>query len=392
MEFWLLNASLHMHIVINGMFWREPNTGSGQYLHGLLRALPIVAPQHQYTLLLPAAPADPAPQPLPPGIQSTVVRVPIHNPQLAKLWFEQIGVPQTARRFHADCVFVPYAAAPLHAAAPVVTTVHDIIWHLLPEYRGKAAFRAYARLVIAATRRASQIIADSNHSRQDIITHLGIAPQRVTTVLLAAGEQYQPLVRSAARAEVAMRYGIEGPFVYYVGGLDARKNVPLLLRAWSVLRRSGGPRATLVIAGKALSADRLLFPDLDGLIGELQIGASVRRIEVPRADSPLLYNAATVFVAPSRYEGFGLGPLEAMACGTPVICSNASSLPEVVGDAAITLAPDDVNGWATAIWRVLDDEQLRDELSASGLRRAAGFSYTTVARETVAVLEAVGRG
>ena len=384
-----------MHILINGMFWREPNTGSGQYLHGLLRAMPQVAPQHRYTLLLPAplqrdSATISASWPM-LGVTQIEVRTPLGSGNAAKLWFEQRCVPEEAKRVGADLVFVPYAAAPLACPVPVVTTVHDIIWHLLPEYRGKAAFRAYAQVVIAATRRASHVLADSEHSRRDIIEYLRIAPERVTTVLLAAGEQYRPLAHSAARAEVAARYGIDGPFVYYVGGLDARKNVPLLLRAWSILRRSGGPRATLVIAGKPLSSDRKLFPELDPLIAELQLGESVRRIEVPRADGPLLYNAAIVFVFPSRYEGFGLGPLEAMACGTPVICSNASSLPEVVGDAAITLPPDDPAAWATAMWRVLSDETLRDELTAGGLRRAAQFSYTQVARETVAVLERFGR-
>ena len=379
-----------MHIIINGMFWDAPNTGSGQYLHGLARTLPQVAPQHQYTLLLPVADNQHLTA-LVASEQMTFVSVPTpfdaRSKQLAKLWFEQIGVPQAAARLRADLLFVPYAAAPLRAHMPVVTTVHDIIWHLLPEYRGKPAFRVYTRLVIATTRRAAHILADSAHSRRDIIAHLGIAPARVTTVLLAAGAQYQPLDQAQARAEVAARYRLEAPFVYYVGGLDARKNVPTLLQAWALLRNSGGPPATLAIAGRALSGDTLLFPDIDGLITELDISGLVRRLDVPHADNPLLYNAATVFAAPSRYEGFGLGPLEAMACGTPVVCANASSLPEVVGDAALLVAPDNVTGWANALWRVLADAPLRAELRARGLQRAALFSYEKAARETVAIFE-----
>ncbi|MEP7190338.1 MAG: glycosyltransferase family 1 protein, partial [Roseiflexaceae bacterium] len=171
----------------------------------------------------------------------------------------------------------------------------------------------------------------------------------------------------------------------YVGGLDARKNVTTLLRAWQRLRDSGGPLATLVIAGRALGADTRLFPDIDALIAELGIADSIRRIDVPREDNPLLYNAATAFAYPSRYEGFGMPPLEAMACGTPAVVAAASSLPEVVGDAALLAAPDDVSAWAGALWRLLSDAALRDDLRARGFARAAQFSYERVARATAQV-------
>lgn len=384
-----------MHILLNGMFWHEPNTGSGQYLHGLVRTLPEIAPQHRYTLVVPTVGGGrwvDATSYHPPSTthrHTTTTPFDRRNANLAKLWFEQIAIPQAAAQLGADLVFVPYAAPPLLSPVPVVATVHDIIWHVMPEYRGKATFRAYAGLVAAAIKRAAHILADSEHSRQDIITHLGIPPTRVTTVVLAAGPQYQPLDRAAARTEVASRYGLRDPFVYYVGGLDARKNVPTLLRAWAKLRATGGPPATLAVAGRALGDDQQLFPDLDGLIAELGIGTSVRRIEVPREDNPLLYNAATAFAFPSRYEGFGLGPLEAMSCGTPVICSNASSLPEVVGNAALLVPPDDVAGWASALWRVLGDQQLRAQLRERGLQRAANFSYAAVGRNTVRVLESL---
>lgn len=375
-----------MHIIINGMFWREPNTGSGQYLHGLVRALPAVAPQHDYTLVVPTGDASTFHSPF--SVQHHVLATPFdtRSANLAKVWFEQVGMPRVAVQLQADVLFVPYAAAPLYSPVPVVTTVHDIIWHVLPEYRGKALFRAYAQLVTMATKRAAHILTDSEHSRRDVIAHFGILPARVSKVLLAPGPQYQPMDRAAARAEVMARYGLHEPFVYYVGGLDVRKNVPTLLRAWAMLRRAGGPPATLVIAGRALGADPALFPDLDALIAELGIG-NVRRLEIPREDNPLLYNAATVFAFPSRYEGFGLGPLEAMACGTPVVCSNASSLPEVVGEAALLVPPDDVAGWAHALWRALADAPLRAELRDRGLRQAAQFGYERVARETLATLE-----
>jgi glycosyltransferase involved in cell wall biosynthesis len=379
-----------MHILISGTFWSQPTVGSGQYLTHLVRGLREVAPQHRYTLVVPAYAGNPPP--LPNDIGGVGVRTPFdgRSNNLAKLWFEQIAVPMVARRLGADLIHIPYAAPPLHSSVPVVTTVHDIIWRVLPAYAGKAHVRTYYRLVSAAIRKATHVITDSEHSRNDIITILETLPERVSTVPLAVGEQYRPLDPIAAQQEVWQRYGIATPFVYYVGGYDVRKNVGTLVRAFGRLRNTG-TAATLVLAGQALSGDRQLFPDIDGLIAEYRLTNSVRRVSVPPEDGPLLFAAATVAVYPSIYEGFGLPPLEAMACGTPVIVSDASSLPEVVGDAAICLPPDNPTAWADALRRVLEDASLRERLQKHGLERAATFSWQRMIRETVAIYEQVGR-
>jgi glycosyltransferase involved in cell wall biosynthesis len=386
-----------MRIAISGMFWSQPTVGSGQYLHGMLGELARVAPQHEYVLLLPAYLVDqgrmtnderhPLLSSLVVGHSSFVVHTPFdgRSKNFAKLWFEQIGVPRAAAHLSADLLHVPYFAPPLWAAMPVVATVLDIIPLLLPEYRGGRAVRAYMRLAARAARRADHVIAISDDSRRDIIRQLGCAPARVSTIPLAAGPQYHAIDRGQATALVTERYQLREPFVYYVGGLDARKNVTTLLHAWQRLRQAGGPLATLAIAGRALGKDTRLFPDIDALIAELGIADSIRRIDVPREDNPLLYNAATAFAYPSRYEGFGMPPLEAMACGTPAVVAAASSLPEVVGDAALLAAPDDVSAWASALWRLLSDAALRDDLRARGFARAARFSYERVARATAEV-------
>jgi len=378
-----------MHFLINGMFWDKPNTGSGQYLHGLLRRLPHVAPQHRYTLLLPAA--ETAAPPRLPGIDTLTLRTPFdrRSRNLAKLAFEQIILPRaTALLARSDArLFVPYAAPPLQSALPVITTVHDIIWWLLPEYRGNPLQRLYFRLVVAGIRHAAAILTDSQHSRKDIITALDLPAARVHSIPLAAAERYTPGDTAAARAEVAVRYGLREPFVYYVGGLDVRKNVPLLLHAFARLQATHPQPARLAIAGKMPAGKPQLFPNLDALIAELKLEQHISRIEVPFEDGPLLYRAATLFAFPSSYEGFGLGPLEAMACGTPVLCSNSSSLPEVVADAAITRAPDDIAGWAETLAELLANAALRNDLRRRGLQRAAQFSWQRVAAETVETLE-----
>ena len=377
-----------MHLAINAMFWSQPTVGSGQYLRMLVDALPAVAPDVRVTLLLPAG--CPVAEPLPPNVQAMPVPTPFdgRNANLAKVWFEQIAVPRAALRLNADLLHVPYFAPPLRPPLPTVVTILDIIPLLLPEYRGRAAVRLYMRLVARAARHATQIITISHHSASDIIRHLGCQAARVAVVHLAAGAQFRPRDRTLSETEVAARYGVTPPFVYYVGGLDARKNLATLVWAFARMQYAGGPPATLVIAGRASGNDPRMFPDLDAIIMFARAGAFVKRIDVPYEDAPLLYGAATVFAFPSRYEGFGLPPLEAMACGTPVIVADAASLPEVVGDAALRVPPDDVAGWSAALWRMLADDALRADLSRRGLERAAQFSPDRMARETLAIYTA----
>lgn len=376
-----------MHLAINGMFWSQPTVGSGQYLRMLVHALPAVARNIRLTLLLPAYRA--VTEPLPPDIRAVHVQTPFDgcSENLAKVWFEQVAIPLAAARLHADLLHIPYFAPPLVSPRPAVVTILDIIPLILPEYRGSAAVRLYMRLVARAARRATQIIAISQHSANDIVRHLGCRAARVTVTPLAAGAQFRPCDRACAEREVAAHYGVTPPFVYYVGGLDARKNLVMLVQAFARMRRAGGPPATLVIAGRASGTDLRMFPDMDTIIASANACAFVKRIDVPYSDAPLLYSAATVFAFPSRYEGFGLPPLEAMACGAPVVVADATSLPEVVGDAALRVPPDDLPGWTAALWRLLADDALRADLSRRGLERATCFRPERLARETLAVYE-----
>lgn len=402
----LMGVVKSFHIVLNGNFWCQPDVGSGQYLHGLVRWLPRVAPHHRYTVLIPRFAA--ARLPAPSGVSLLPVGTPFDGMKgevgenLAKLWFEQIGVPQAVRVIQASgehpraaiVVHIPYFAPPLRCPAPVVVTVPDIIPLRLPAYRGGLLVRAYMLLVSQTIRFVSHIITFSRHSQNEILAHLPVHPQRVTTILLAAHERYYSY-RSCEDVMrlVAERYHLEKPFVYYVGGIDVRKNVETLIRAFAQLcrqqTRPQGGDAILAIAGRPVGRSSTLFPDLDTLIAQSGATSAIRRIDVPGVDNPLLYQACTVFAFPSRYEGFGLPPLEAMACGAPVVVSNASSLPEVVGDAAWLVDPDDVAGWAEAIGALLDDVELREQFRRRSLERAAQFSWERVAEETRLVYERV---
>lgn len=355
-----------MHIVVNGWFWGQMNTGSGQYLHGLAQHLPEVGATHRYTLVLPAADASPA-----PAGWHLAVAAPAARPlgaNLAKLWFEQVSFPAACRRLGADVAFIPYWGSPWQRPCPVAVTVHDLIPLLLPAYRGGALQRVYTALVSQTARRADLVLTDSQASRRDIIQHLHIPAERVRAVLLAADERFRPVTDPAELARVAERYGLPGGrgdpapttgFILYLGGFDVRKNVAGLLRTYArasrlpSFRKDGNLDSRLVIAGKLPAADTPFTPDPRRIAAEEGIADLVHFTGwVDEADKPALYSLASLFVFPSLYEGFGLPVAEAAACGAPVLTSNRSSLPEAA-PGAMLVDPEEVDALALAMAEAL---------------------------------------
>lgn len=370
-----------LRVGFDGAMLRAPHTGSGQYSAALidaLRALPDIA----VTILSPA--------PLPSERDAVVVPPPrlCATGRVRKVWWEQVGVGRAARIAGVDLVHIPYFAAPLRPRLPHVITVHDVIPLLFSAYAGGRAMRAYLRLVSAGTRRAAQVIADSDCSRRDAIRMLGLDPRRVTAIPLAVGGDVRPERDDALIARLRDRFGLNGErMIFNVAGLDVRKNVATLLRAFARLRAERGGDVRLVVGGSA-HGNAALYPDPVPLARELGIAESVRFTGAITAEEKIaLYHMADCYVAPSIYEGFGLTPLEAMACGTPVVAADASCTPEVVGDAALLVAPEDVGGFSAAMGRVLADADLARDLRARGLRRAAHFTWGRTATATHAVYQ-----
>ena len=372
-------ANASVKITINGMFWRQPTTGSGQYVRALLTALRESSADHDYVVIVPSAVS---------GQRSALAHI---RDNLAKVWFEQIVFARACRRERAALAHVPYFGSPFFLPARTVITIHDLIPMILPAYRGAALVRAYTALAALSARRADAIITDSECSKRDIVGRLKIDAARVRVVYLAADARYR-LIDDAAQIETMRRkYALPEKYLLYLGGYDQRKNVRVIIAAFARLPEFYRAGYRLVLAGVNLGRDSEFFPDPRRLARDANLSDDALCYVgwVDEAAKPALYAGASAFLFPSLYEGFGLPPLEAMACGTPVICANASSLPEVVGAAAITLPPDDADAWAGAIRAVLTDDARRAEMRERGIAQARKFSWARCAEETLAVYMSV---
>ncbi len=359
-----------MRVGINAFGLGAGGGGIETYVRNVIRALANVDPTVDYTLFLqPPLPCDPI-----PGIER-MRRV------VVRTRYGPLRVPFASARAlalsHVDLIHVQNAA-PLLCPTRVVVTLHDIAYERYPRFLPEDHVATLRRRVPATLRRAAAIITDSEASKREIVDFYGVPPDKVTVALLAADPIFRPLRDEARLAEVRGRYAAGDRYILFTGDpLQRRKNVKTLVEAYARLRVAGAVAHRMVLSGDraALESDIFAAARTAGCADDLCfIG------RVPQEELVAIYNAADLFVYPSLYEGFGLPPLEAMACGVPVIVSNVSSLPEVVGADALTVDPLGVDALATAMARVLNDVDLQANLSAQGLRRAATFSWDVTAR------------
>lgn len=378
-----------MKIGMNALFFQFPASGSGQYLSHLLSNLARIDEKNEYLLFGPQPPGEGIAPPFPYQV-APVSSLAARNKNIQKLVWEQWTGPGAARHAGVDLLHVPYFAPPLFSRTPTVVTIHDVIPFRLPAYLPDAKVKAYMQLMAWAAHSATRIITVSQHAKQDIIETLKLPAERIRVTYEAAGEEYQPVTDPSVLDAARARYGIGSRYIFYLGGLDQRKNVPGLVRAFALLyRKLNDPNLQLFISGDPDRQRGPLFPDPREVPVDPDIKEHIMYRFVEEEDKPAIYSAARLFVSPSLYEGFGLPPLEAMACGTPVVCSNRSSLPEVVGDAAISVDPEDAVALAEAMYNVLTQESLQADLRTRSLKQAARFSWRKTAQETLAVYEEV---
>jgi glycosyltransferase involved in cell wall biosynthesis len=284
---------------------------------------------------------------------------------------------RTATHRDVDVLHCPSPMLPLRTTLPLVVTVHDVLAWRSPELYSRAGAAQQRLLVSRAAKRADRILVASEYTRSELVDLLGISPDRVTAVPLGVDRRFQPI--EPEPMQLAHRFGIPpNPFVLWVGTPEPRKNLATLLRAFGLVRRRA-PDCMLVVVGMDRVTDRDLERELEHL------GASVIRPGfVTDDDLVALYSATACLVFPSLNEGFGLPPLEAMACGAPVVASNRSSIPEVVGDAGILVDATDADAIADGIERVVLSKESAADLRRRGLERARQFTWDRCAQLTVA--------
>lgn len=321
------------------------------------------------------------------GTRTVVSPLPTHHP-LARILWEQTGLPFEATRLGLDVLHGTVNVVPMAFRGPTIVTVHDLSFLRLPQQFPPVKARYLKAAVALSVRKAAHVIAVSQHTRQDLVELLRVPEDRITVVYSGASSAFRPMAESERLAFLQAHFGGR-PMILHVGTLQPRKNVDVLIRAFAGLRRHAGIPHVLALAG----ARGWMYEDLFRLVRLEGMTEHVRFVDYVSSENlPLWYNSADLFAYPSAYEGFGLPVLEAMACGVPVVTSASSSLAELAGDAAITVPPGSQEALELALMRVLGDESLRTELRRKGLFRAAEFTWTRTALDTLAVYERALRG
>jgi glycosyltransferase involved in cell wall biosynthesis len=293
------------------------------------------------------------------------------------------------RKHPVDVLHVQFTAPPF-CPCPVVVSIHDLSFEHLPQ-TFKRRSRTQLRLTVRhSARRAARILSLSEHTRFDIMKTYGIESDRIAAIPLAAPDHFCTVIDKRELQRVRHNYGIDRDYILSVGSIQPRKNLARLVKAYATLRGEGSPDKLpkLVLVGKCA----WLYDETLRTLDELGVRDSVILTGyVPESDLPALYSSALCFVYPSYFEGFGLPPLEAMKCGTPVIVGNRTSLPEVVGDAGLMVDPFDVDAIAGAIRKLMNDSTLRATLSQKGQERASAFTWRDTARQTLRIYQEVAR-
>ena len=356
------------------------NTGIGRYLRNLIIHLAREDKQNEYIVFMNDDDAQGVEQ---ENFHFVTLRPAIPIYALS----EQYRLPFEIRRWQPDLMHYPNFDLPFLRCCPYIVTIHDLIYYLYPEQCPSKAAHYYAAFMLKhATKHAQTVITDSRHSKNDLMEHLQLPEAKIQVIFPAAEESYAPRQHSEqTKLAFNKKYGITKPYIFYVGKHHPYKNIEQLLYAYTQhdeIYRS----FQLVIAGKRDERRNDFYQLAESLDPE---GHICFTDNISDEELLQLYQNARLFVFPSFYEGFGLPPLEAMACGVPVISSNAASLPEVVGDAALQVNPKNRTELADAIRKVLTDDELAKTLRKKGLERARTFSWDTAAKEHLALYEKV---
>jgi len=360
-----------LRVAIDGRHFARRSTGMSGYAVNLIRALPHARPDLEMLLLYDHGATVPLER-------SRWVKV--GGPQY--LW-KQLGVPRALAANHADLFHATSGGVPLFSPRPVVATILDLLVEVGPRwFPTRVRFQVSATTRLAAAR-ADALIAISESTKKDLVDRYRVRPEKITVIPCGVEDRFRPDIGEEERARVRQAYGLERPYVLYVGSLFRWRNLARLVQAHANLL-SRGIEIDLVLAGRDIWGNS----DAPAQVAESGTANQVHFLGyVANEDLPALYAGAEVFAYPSLHEGFGIPPLEAMASGVPVVVSNAASLPEVVGDAGITVDPNSVEELTEGLTKAICDSTVRARMKAGGIERASRFDWSSVAALTASVYD-----
>lgn len=357
-------------------------TGIGTYTYELVNSLNSVDNKNDYLVFMPDNCKDSL------NLNSNFIQANITEAAEGGFW-DVVNIPNILKDYKIDLYHVPQngIGLPVEKDCPFLITLHDVIPFKMPETVSKSYLKIFKENIPSIIERCDGIVTVSDYSKKDIVETLNFPEEKIFVTYLANEDIYMPIDKILSRYIIKKNYSITDKYILYVGGFSPRKNILGLIEAFSILMEKYHENIKLVIAGRKGSSyetykiraeelnidDKVLFP------GFIALG-----------DLPYLYNASELFIYPSFYEGFGLPPIEAMACGVPVIASDTTSIPEIAGDSARLIDPCNTSDMAEAMLNVLQDEKLRNELIEKGLKRSRQLSWKNTARQMLNVYEKFG--
>jgi glycosyltransferase involved in cell wall biosynthesis len=354
--------------------------GAGRYIIRLVRALSALDTEHELVVFVQDSRRVLIDTPALENVHW--VETPATSPARRLVW-EQTTLPRLARRHGLDLLHSPHYTRPITLGCASVVTFHDMTFFLYPELHTRAKRLFFPWVMRFSARQAQAIIADSESTRRDAMRILHIPEGKIFTVTLGIGEEFRHITDLDLLEDCRRRYNLPPIFMLYVGLVEPRKNLPLLLEAYARLAQQEAPPPLVVVGRFGWMSEDVLRQ-----IEALQIKDQVQFTGyIPDADLPLVYNLAQSLLYPSRYEGFGFPPLEAMACGTPVITTAVSAMQDQVGEAGLLVPPQDEQALVEAMRRLLHDRRLREELSTRGQRQAEKFTWKQTASKTLQIYE-----
>jgi|Deesub1362B_J571_1020462.scaffolds.fasta_scaffold00102_53 glycosyltransferase involved in cell wall biosynthesis len=352
----------------------EKRAGIARYCYNLIKNLKKIDNKNEYILIHRKKTSEEG------SHLNRELIIPYPRVPLKRTIGNYLQLPLKLKKESFDLIHDPSQISPFLFSFPSlkVLTIHDLSPILFPETYGMIHVFLQKYILPKSLKNVDKVIAVSESTKRDIVKYLGFPEEDIKVIYNGVEERFKPLDQDLCSHEYT-------PYILFVGTLEPRKNITTLLKAFYILKKKGIKHKLVIVGGKGWK-----YRKIYEVVKKLNLSENVKFLgHVADDELPKLYSGADLFVYPSLYEGFGLPPLEAMACGCPVITSNVSSLPEVVGDAGIMVDPLDKNGLADAIYKVLNDEGLREEMVKRGLKRVKIFSWEICAKETLKVYREV---